>query len=129
MDSDRAVGSLYRAHVSGRFDLTRGDTRDRWWWIEAGWAVEYEARLAADELDRLTFHLHCASVAAGNADHGWKGALAWYARLWSRAVPWLPQPDRSDSALRNLWVQHFGDPAEAETAAAVTRTVLALTRK
>lgn len=121
------MGLLYRAHVSGRFDLTRGDTRDRLWWIEAAWAVEYEARLAADELDRLTFHLHCAAVAAGDVDRGWKGALAWYDRLWARTVPWLPTPDRSDRPLRDLWVAHFGDPTSPETAAAVTRTVVALT--
>jgi len=120
------VGLLYRAHASGRFDLTRGDTRDRLWWIEAGWAVEHEARLAADEMDRLTFHLHCAAVAAGDVELGWKGALAWYDRLWSRAVPWLPRPDRSAKPLRDLWVDRFGDPSSPETADAVARTVAAL---
>lgn len=98
------------------------------WWQAAGWAAEYEARLAADRLDDMTFRLHCAAVAAGgDVDRAWKDAVAVYDAAAGRHMPWRPPTDRSAKPLRDLWVQTFGDPStDAGVAAAVDRTVDAL---
>lgn len=99
------------------------------WWQAASWAIDHEARLAAEALDDKLFRLSCAAVSAGgDVDNAWKDALAVYDASWSRRLPWLPPPDRSARPMRDMWVKVFGDPvADESVAAAVARTVSALT--
>lgn len=124
---------MVQAAARGAVDFGKADVLDRDWWRRLWLVLD---QVEADSVVRVRALQHAQHAAALDYHSGekafdkhWDGCNEATNQIRAILLPWLGEGEGAGDALRQAWVNKYGDPSDPEVAAKISSTAAMLRKR
>lgn len=121
---------MVQAAAAGVIDFSQADPYDNAWWLKLKWLTNEISRQNQVRVMGLRHARYLSTLARADLDsqyveNNWDKAYQLEQATFALLFPWIiPEDEKSvEQALRDSWVNTYGDPNDPEVQAEIDATV------